>query len=175
MTSISESTVEAAALHWFESLSYTVLHGPEIAPGESAAERTDYAEVVLENRLRNALARLNRTVPDTAIEEAARKVMRTETTSLVENNRRFHKLLTDGIDVEYRRPDGSIAGDKVWLFDFERPERNDWVVVDQFTVVENTRNRRPDLVVFVNGMPLAAIDMKIILIFISPGAKAPGY
>ncbi len=86
--------------------------------------------------------------------------MRTETPSLVENNRRFHKLLTDGIDVEYRQPDGSIAGDKVWLFDFNRPERNEWLAVNQFTVIENKRNRRPDLVVFINGLPLAVVELK---------------
>jgi type I restriction enzyme R subunit len=158
--SISESTVAAAALTWFEGLGYEILHGPDIAPGEPAAERSDYSEVVLEGRLRTALARLNPSIPETAIDEAARKVMRSETSSLVENNRRFHKLLTDGIDVEYRRPDGSIAGDKVWLFDFDQPERNDWLVVDQFTVIENKHNRRPDLVVFLNGMPLAVIELK---------------
>ena len=88
------------------------------------------------------------------------KVTRTETPSLVENNRRFHKLLTDGVDVEYRRPDGSIAGDKVWLIDFDSPERNDWLAVNQFTVVENKHNRRADIVVFVNGLPLAVIELK---------------
>ena len=93
----------AAALDWFEALGYTVLQGPDIAPGEPSAERSDFGEVVLGDRLRAALERLNANVPESALDEALRKVTRTETPSLVENNRRFHRLLTDGVDVEYRR------------------------------------------------------------------------
>jgi len=115
---------------------------------------------VLANRLRSAFSLLNPNVPESALDEALRKVTRTETPSLVENNRRFHRLLTDGVDVEYRRADGSIAGDKVWLFDFAHPERNDWLVVNQFTVIESKHNRRADLVVFVNGIPLAVLELK---------------
>ncbi|MGO8898993.1 MAG: type I restriction endonuclease subunit R, partial [Isosphaeraceae bacterium] len=158
--SVTESTVEDAALQWFEGMGYSILHGPGIAPGEPAAERTDFSEVVLANRLRSALSLLNPNVPEPARDEALRKVIRTDTPSLVENNRRFHRLLTDGVDVEYRRADGSIAGDKVWLFDFAHPERNDWLVVNQFTVFENQHNRRADLVVFVNGIPLAVLELK---------------
>ncbi|HKI16265.1 MAG TPA: HsdR family type I site-specific deoxyribonuclease, partial [Isosphaeraceae bacterium] len=157
---ISESTVEDAALDWFEALGYTVLQGPEIAPGEPSAERSDIGEVVLGNRLRAALERLNTNVPESALDEALRRVTRTETPCLVENNRRFHRLLTDGVDVEYRRADGSIAGDKVWLFDFAHPERNDWLAVNQFTVIENNHNRRADLAVFINGIPLAVLELK---------------
>ena len=87
-------------------------------------------------------------------------VTRTETPSLIENNRRFHKLLVDGVDIEYRRPDGSIAGDKVWLIDFDHPERNDWLAVNQFTVIENKAKRQPDVVLFVNGLPLGVIELK---------------
>ncbi|MGD0044000.1 MAG: type I restriction endonuclease subunit R, partial [Isosphaeraceae bacterium] len=158
--SIAESTVEDAALDWFEALGYSVLQGPEIAPGEPSAERSDFGEVVLGDRLRAALERFNPNVPEQAREEAFRKIIRTETPSLVENNRRFHRLLTDGVDVEYRRPDGSIAGDKVTLFDFAHPDRNEWIVVNQFTVIENRHNRRADLVVFVNGIPLAVLELK---------------
>lgn len=141
-------------------MGYEVRHGPEIAPGEPAAERADYQEVVLRGRFLEALRRLNPGVPEGALDEAARLVVRTETPSLVENNRRFHKRLADGVDVEYRRPDGSIAGDKVWLVDFDHPERNDWLVVNQFTVTENRRTRRADVVVFVNGLPLAVVELK---------------
>jgi type I restriction enzyme R subunit len=95
-----------------------------------------------------------------SVEEPLRKITRAETPSLVVNIRRFHGLITDGVDVEYRRPDGSIAGDKVWLFDFDHPERNDWLAVSQFTVIENKHNRRADLVVFVNGIPLAVLELK---------------
>ncbi|MGO8898251.1 MAG: type I restriction endonuclease subunit R, partial [Isosphaeraceae bacterium] len=158
--SIQEETVEDAAFQWFDLLGYDILHGPEIAPGEPSAARSDFSEVILGHRLQEALARLNPSVPEPALDEALRKVTRTETPSLVENNRRFHRLLTDGVDVEYRRPDGSIAGDKVWLFDLAHPERNDWLAVNQFTVIENKHNRRADLVVFVNGIPLAVLELK---------------
>jgi type I restriction enzyme R subunit len=102
---IHEETVEDAALHWFEGLGYTILHGPDIAPGEPAAERTDFGEVVLGNRLRPALERINPNVPEPAREEAFRKVIRADTPSLVENNRRFHRLLTDGVDAKHPRPE----------------------------------------------------------------------
>jgi type I restriction enzyme, R subunit len=157
---LSESAAEAAALSWLRELGYDALHGPDIAPGEPAAERSDFSEIVLADRLRSALMRLNPQIPEAALGEAFRKITRAETPSLVENNRRFHRLLTDGVDVEYRRPDGSIAGDKVWLFDFAHPEWNDWLAVNQFTVIENKHNRRADLVVFVNGMPLAVLELK---------------
>jgi type I restriction enzyme, R subunit len=155
-----ESTVEEATLDWFEGLGYAVLHGPDIAPGELHAERASYGDVVLVDRLRSALARINPGIPADAIEEALRKVCRTESPSLFENNRRFHRFLADGVDVEYSRPDGSIAGDKVWLVDFETPSNNDWLVVNQFTVVEDRNNRRPDVVVFLNGLPLGVIELK---------------
>ena len=96
--SVTESTVEDAALHWFEGMEYSILHGSDIAPGEPSAERTDFSEVVLANRLRSALSRLNPSIPESALDEALRKITRTETPSLVENNRRFHWPMTDGAD-----------------------------------------------------------------------------
>ncbi len=157
---ITESDVEEAALIWFEELGYGVLNGPDIAPGEPIAERASYGDIILTGRLRSAVARINPGVPEHALDEAVRKAALTQTTHPVENNRRFHKLLTDGVDVEYRRDDGTIAGDKVWLIDFGHPERNDWLAVNQFTVVEDRRNRRPDVVIFVNGLPLGVIELK---------------
>ena len=103
---------------------------------------------------------LNHSIPAEARDEAHRKVLRSESAGTVENNRRFHRMLTEGVDVEYRRQDGSIAGDKVRLVDFADPARNDWLAVNQFTVVENRKNRRADVVVFVNGLPLAVIELK---------------
>jgi hypothetical protein len=93
-------------LDWFESLGYATLQGPDIAPGEPAAERSDFSHVVLTRRLRDALARLNPLIPEPALEETFRQVLRADTRSLTENNRRFRKMLTDGVDVEYRRPAG---------------------------------------------------------------------
>ena len=109
MATFTESIVEDAALAWLESLGYAV-HGPEIAPGESAAERTDYGQVVLEDRLRQALVRLNTDLPAEALEDAFRKLTRTDAPSLLERNRAMHRMLVDGVTVEYRRKDGSIAG-----------------------------------------------------------------
>jgi type I restriction enzyme R subunit len=157
---VTESTVEEATLGWLQGLKYTVLHGPDIAPGEPNAERATFGDVILIDRLRTALARINSTIPAEALDEALRKVTHAETPSLVENNRRLHKLLTEGVDVEYRRTDGSIAGDKVWLIDFANPDNNEFLAVNQFTVVEDRHNRRPDVVVFVNGLPLAVIELK---------------
>jgi len=157
---VIESTVEDATLSWFEELGYNVLHGPDIAPGEMFAERASYSDVTLEKRLRAALVRINPQAPAEAIDEAVRRVTHPDTSSLVENNRRFHQMLVGGVDVEYRREDGSIAGDLIWLVDFNEPGNNDWVAVSQFTVVENKNNRRPDVLLFVNGLPLGVLELK---------------
>ena len=110
--SLNESIVEDAALTWFAELGYAVGHGPQLAPGEPAAERDSFGEVVLVGRLREAIRRLNPAIPEEAREEALRKVLRVATTSLVQTNRAFHRMLRDGVDVEYARADGSIKGDK---------------------------------------------------------------
>ncbi len=156
---INESTVENAALSYFEDLGYSVLHGEQIAPGEAGAERDNYGDVVLAGRLRDAIDRLNPDIPASAREEALRKVLRPEAPALIANNRAFHKMLRDGVTVEYNRPDGTLAGDAVRLLS-DDPADNDYVAVNQYTVVENSNNRRPDIVVFVNGLPIAVIELK---------------
>ena len=156
-----ENTVEEAALSWFGELDYGVAHAPHLAPGEIATERSSFTDVLLVGRLRDAIARLNSVIPSDAREEALRKLLRHDAPSLVGNNRAFHRMLRDGIPVEYRRDDGSIAGDHVRLIDFDNPEANDWLAVNQFTVIESHNNRRPDIVVFVNGLPLGIIELKI--------------
>jgi type I restriction enzyme R subunit len=158
--SLTESVVEDAALTWFGELGYTVGHGPQLAPSEPAAERDSFGEVVLVGRLREALFRINPAIPEDAREEAFRKVLRIATPSLIQTNRAFHRMLRDGVDVEYARPDGSTKHDKAWLVDFSKVERNDWFAVNQFTVIEGQHNRRPDIVVFVNGLPLTLIELK---------------
>jgi type I restriction enzyme, R subunit len=160
MSPLNESIVEDAALEWFGDLGYAVGHGPHLAPGESATERDTFGEVVLVGRLREAIRQLNLGIPEEAREEALRKVLRVGTPSLVQTNRDFHKMLRDGVPVEYPRPDGSIAGDHVRLVDFILPQANDWLAVNQFTVIEGQHNRRPDIVVFVNGLPLGLIELK---------------
>jgi hypothetical protein len=157
---LNESIVEDAALEWFGELGYAVGHGPHLAPGEPAAERDSFSEVVLVGRLREAIRRLNPAIPEEAREEALRKVLRVGTPSLTQTNRAFHRMLRDGVPVEYPRPDGSIAGDHVRLVDFGDVRANDWLAVNQFTVIEGQHNRRPDIVVFVNGLPLGLIELK---------------
>jgi len=158
----TESVVEDAALAWLEGLGYAVLHGPDIAVGMLAAERSDpnYRDVVLEGRLRQALARLNPDLPAEALEDAYRKLTRTDAPSLLERNRAAHRMLVDGVTVEYRRKDGSIAGAQARVLDFAAPDNNDWLAVNQFTVADGQHTRRPDVVLFVNGLPLAVIELK---------------
>jgi type I restriction enzyme, R subunit len=157
---LNESIVEDAALAWFGELGYAVGHGPHMAPGEPAAERGSFGEVALVGRLRHAIRRLNASIPDEACEEALRKVLRVGTPSLTQTNRAFHLMLRDGVPVEYSRTDGSIAGDHVRLVDFGAVKANDWLAVNQFTVIEGQHNRRPDIVVFLNGLPLGLIELK---------------
>ena len=127
MTSFTESEVEEAALEILSDLGYKILHGPEIAPDGLYPERQSYSDVVLTERLRNAISRLNTTIPEEARDEANKKVLRSESPLLIINNRNFHKMLVNGVDVEYRRKGGSIAGDKVWLFDYKNPQNNEFL------------------------------------------------
>ena len=156
----SESVIEEAALAWLEGIGYRVLPGSGIAPGEMAAERDDYGQVVFERRLRQALERLNPQVPPDALEEAFRKLTRSDSPSLVGNNHTIHRFLVEGVPVEYQRPDGSIGGDLARVLDHDDPENNEFLAVNQFTVVENHHERRPDLVLFVNGLPMAVMELK---------------
>ena len=159
-TKFTESVVEDAAINYFEELGYTYLPGPEIAHDGSSPERTSYGDVILRQRLRDALIRVNKDLPGNVVDEAIKKIIRTEAPSVVENNRRFHRFVTDGVPVQYRNEEGRIVNDQAWPFDWTDPTNNDWLVVNQFTIVENSVNRRPDLVVFVNGLPLSVIELK---------------
>jgi len=159
-STFTESTIEQAALAWLESVGWRVRHGPEIAPGEPGAERGDYGQVVLERRLRDGLGRLNPDLPAEALDDAFRKLTRPEGADLPARNRAVHRLLVDGVTVEYRTPEGEIRGAQARVVDFENPYANDWLAVNQFTVVENKRSRRPDIVLFVNGLPLAVLELK---------------
>jgi type I restriction enzyme R subunit len=132
----------------------------ELAPGETAAERSDYNQVFLLDRLQTKLEDLNPTIPLEGLEEALRKVRQTSHPTLIENNRTFHRLLVEGVDVEFRNSEGQIVHDKVWLIDFANPENNEFLAVNQFTVEEVHFNRRPDVVVFINGIPLAVLELK---------------
>ncbi len=156
----SEDIVEHAGIEILKDLGWVHLHGASIAPDGPAPQRQSFSEPLLIKRLATALEKLNPTVPQGAREEAIRKLVTSETPSLVEENRRIHRMITGGVDVEYRAADGRIVGDKVWLVDLANPDANDWLVVNQFTLIEGRNNRRPDLVLFVNGLPLAVIELK---------------
>ena len=160
MTAFTESEVEAAALEWLESLGWKVAHGPNIAPHATDSERTDYSEVALEHRLREALARLNPALPADALDDAFRKLTRPDGSTLEARNRAFHRMLVDGVTVEYRTAGGTLRGAQVSILDYENPANNDWLAVNQFTVVEGEHQRRPDIVLFVNGLPLGLIELK---------------
>ena len=159
-TSLSESTVEAVALDWLASRRWAVAHGSDIAPDTPAAERTDYGEVVLTKRLRSALARLNPDLPSDALEDALSRLTQPAGATLEARNRDFHGMLVGGVTVEYVDTDSRVRGDQVRVIDFDEPHANDWLAVNQFTVVENRHERRPDIVLFVNGLPLVVMELK---------------
>ena len=156
----TESEVEDAALEWLERLGWELAHAPNMAPDAADSERTDYDEVILRRRLRECLHRLNPALPAEALEDAFRKLTRVEAATLEGRNRALHRMLVDGVTVEYRTAGGAIRGAQVAVLDYENPINNDWLAVNQFTVVEGEHKRRPDIVLFVNGLPLALIELK---------------
>jgi type I restriction enzyme R subunit len=155
---ISEDHIEQIVIQEFIDLGYSYVNGADISPDGISQER-EFDEVVLKQRLQTAIAKLNPNVPHEAQEEAIKKVLRTDSPNLFQNNYQVHKYLTDGVDVEYRKGD-RIAGDKVWLIDYEKPINNEYLVVNQFTIIENNVNKRPDIILFVNGLPLVVIELK---------------
>ena len=160
MNPLPEDVVEACALDYLEALGYASLRGGEIAPGGPQAERETYREVILSGRLTEALRKLNPRLSPETLAEAIRRVSLPQHPSLIANNRDFHRMLVDGIAIEGRREDGSPGTEIVRLVDFDLPEANDWLAVNQFTVIEGPHNRRPDIVIFVNGLPLGVIELK---------------
>jgi type I restriction enzyme R subunit len=157
---ITESVIESATLAWLEALGWQVKNGAEIAPDGNVPERGSFSEVVLERRLRNALALLNPQLPAEALENAFRRLTHPEGADLISRNRAFHKMLTEGVPVEYRTAEGSIRGAQVRVVDFDDPTSNDFLAVNQFAVLENRHSRRPDIVLFINGLPLVLIELK---------------
>ena len=160
MTTLTEADVEAAALDWLASVGWEAAHGPDIAPDTPNAERHDYGQVVLERRLRDALAELNPTLPTDALNDVFRKLARPEGSTLEARNRAFHRMLVDGVTVEHRANDGAVRGAQATVIDLDEPATNDWLAVNQFTVTEDRNTRRPDVVLFVNGLPLGVIELK---------------
>ncbi len=154
-----EESLEQVAIEWFKELDYEYYYGPEIAPDTQNPLREDYKDVFLTRKLRESLQRINKHIPREVIEEAIKKIKHPTTQSIIQNNKQFHKYISDGLDVEYKRKDGSIKGEKVYLFDIQNINNNTFTIVNQFTIIENA-NRRPDIIVFVNGIPLVLFELK---------------
>lgn len=158
MAAIYENEIEEIALGYLQSLGYGYVLGTDISPDGDHPERT-YNEVVLTTRLRDAIDKLNPSLTQDAKEDALKKVLRTDSPNLLINNETFHKYLIDGVDVEIRT-DSGIRGEKVYIVDFENPENNEFLAINQFTVIEGNQNKRPDIILFVNGLPLVVIELK---------------
>ena len=151
MTTLNESTVELAALEYLRQLGFSTAFGPDLAADGTAPERTSYGQVYLESRLREAMRRINPGLSPDVVDEAIKRLFRPESQNPLAENFRVHKLLTYGVPIEHRASDGSVRTTSVRLIDFEYPENNDWLAVNQFTIVENNRSRRPDVLVFQTG------------------------
>lgn len=156
----SEGLVEEVVIATFQDLGYLYQPSQTISPDGTAPARLAYGDMLLKDVLAAAVERLNPNIPPDAREQAIRQLSTTETPSLIEENRRIHRLITEGVDVEFGIGDGEVKGDKLWLIDFEKPENNDFWVTNQFTVAEGKYTRRPDVMVFVNGLPLGIIELK---------------
>jgi len=159
MTHITENSIEEFAIELLEKLGYESVYGPDIAPDGETPERESYEQVLLIDRLRKALKRINRNMPADILEDAVKEIRRIHSPELLTNNETFHRFLTEGIPVS-KRVDGDDRGDLVWLIDFKNPYNNDFLVVNQFTVVEDNHTKRPDIILFVNGIPLVVIELK---------------
>lgn len=159
MYNFAEAELEKAALDWFNELGYEKAFGPDLSPESKCPERTKYSDVILEERLMEALQRINKDIPTEGLEEAFRKIKIPQNPSLIVNNKEFHRMITDGIDVTIRK-NGSSVTKKVYIFDFENENNNDWLICNQYTVIENGIEKRPDVVVLINGLPLVVIELK---------------
>ena len=160
VTTITEADVEHAALDWLATLGWGAALGSDIALDTPNAERDDYGAVVLEPRLRDTLAALNPGLPVDALDDAYRKLTRSEGSTLEARNRAFHRMLVNGVEIAYRQAGGRVRGDLVRLVDIDDPASNDWLAVNHFTVTENRSTRRPNVTLFVNGPPLGTIELK---------------
>ena len=156
----TEDHVEQACLDWLEGLGYSILHGPDISPDGENPERAAYDVTILVERFKNSFQKINSHLSTDACEYALRKLQQSELPTLVEENRRIHQLIIDGVDVDIKREDGSTGTDKAKLIDFENLDNNDWLAVNQYTVIERGQNRRPDVVIFINGLPISVIELK---------------
>ena len=156
---ISENIIEESAIEILQSLGWEYANGGEISPEGLFCERENYQQIILTNRLRNAIAKLNPDIPQDAQEAAVQKVLRISSTDLLFNNEEFHKFLVEKVKIPYQK-DGYERSHEVALFDFENATNNQFLVVNQYSIIENNQNKRPDVILFVNGIPLVVIELK---------------
>ena len=159
MPKLCESEIEKMAIEELESLGYAYISGVDLAPDALNAERQSYGDVLLMGRLQTALAKLNPDVPADAIDSAARRLSRIATSNLLADNEEFHRLLVDGVPVEYRKG-SDIKPDVVRIVDFDNAENNEFLVINQYTIVQNNNNKRPDVLLFINGIPMVLFELK---------------
>jgi type I restriction enzyme R subunit len=159
MLKLTESQIEEFAIELFQKLDYEYIYAPDIAPDGNNPMRHSFEDVVLKDRLRDAAIKINSLIPRPAIDEAIKTVMRIASPELLANNEEFHRLLTEGVPVSINK-NGVERGERVWLVDFEHPEDNDFLVTNQFTIIEKGHNKRPDIILFVNGLPLVVFELK---------------
>lgn len=160
MFKYNESELEIAALEWLEEMNYEIVEGPDIAPDGDYAERESFHDIVLVDRLRDSLQNINPSLDRKVIEEAVQKIIANASPNVILNNKQFHKFVTDGIEIQTQGTDGYNPTVSVYVFDFEDPKNNNFMAVNQFTVIEGQSNKRPDIIVFVNGIPLVVIELK---------------
>lgn len=159
MSNITENEIEEFAIELLEKQGFQYLYGPDIAPDSDTPMRTGFDDVLIAQKLREAIDRLNPSIPAAAREDAYKQVLRIHSPEMIDGNETFHKILTEGVSVSYQK-DGGTRGDLVWLIDFDNIENNEFHVVNQFTIIENERNKRPDVILFINGLPLVVMELK---------------
>src|SRR5699024_7121628 len=160
MSQFLEADLEEAALDWLSELDYEIIYGPDIASDGAYPERNSYQDVVLNNRLEDALTEINPDISVSSIQQAIRQLTRMDSQNLLVNNQQFQSYVTDGIDIETQLSDGRQITEKVWLFDCEEMKNNDFVAVKQYTVIEGKNDKRPDIALFINGLPLVVMELK---------------
>jgi len=159
MNPITESNIETFAIEVLKSQGWQYVHGLAIAPGAESAERESFEQIILTRRLRKAVARLNRDIPADAQEQAVQKVLRIYSPDMLHNNETFHQLLVEKVKIPYQQ-DGYERSYEVELIDFSHPSNNEFLIVNQYTIIENNQNKRPDILLFINGIPIVLIELK---------------
>jgi len=159
MSNLTESSIENLTIDLLKKQGYQYTHGSAIAPDSETPERTSFEDILLLERLKTSISRINPSIPAEAQEDAIKQIRRLNSPDLISNNETFHKMLTEGVNVTYQK-DGNSRGDLVWLIDFNKPENNDFIAINQYTIIENNINKRPDVILFINGLPLIVIELK---------------